>query len=128
MRSLSFFLYGAAAQILSVSGSIAAQADQSITMVCKSSFPGQSKITIDFDAKTITDEYTILSVPVSVTHGTLMRVSDTEITFYIESDGYLRQDTLNRYSGLLVSKPLNALSAAAVRLAPSVKEASCRSE
>ena len=128
MRSLSFFLYGAAAQILSVSGSIAAQADQSIAMVCKSSFPGQSKITIDFDAKTITDEYTILSVPVSVTHGTLMRVSDTEITFYIESDGYLRQDTLNRYSGLLVSKPLNALSAAAVRLAPSVKEASCRSE
>jgi len=126
VRALTFVLCAAIAGIFSIPGTATAQADQTIVMVCTSAFPGQLTITIDLAAKVVTDKYVILSVPVSVTHGTVTQVSDTEITFNIESDGYLYQGTLNRYTGILISKPLNEATAAVDRLTASFNDASCQ--
>jgi len=126
MRSLTFILCAAIAGIFSISGMAIAQADQTIVMVCTSAFPGQWTITIDLAAKAVTDEYVMLSVPVSVTHGAVTQVTDTEITFNVESDGYLRQGTLNRSTGILTFMPLNEATAAVDRLTASFNEASCQ--
>lgn len=126
MRGLPFVLCAATAQILSVSGTAHAQAEQTIAMVCRSELPGQSTITINLAEKTVSDEYAILSVPVSVTHGAVTQASDSEIAFTIWSDGYLRQGILNRHTGIFVFRPLNVLTATTDRLAASFNEASCR--
>jgi len=126
MRSLTFVLWAATAGVLSIPENASAQADQTIAMVCQGAFPGQSTITIDLAEKAISEEYRIFSVPVSVAHGTVWKASDSEITFSIESDGYLRWGTLNRQTGIFTIKPLKGFPASTDRLAASVSKASCK--